>query len=482
MDQSLIVSEPGQPGAARLVPWTRAHGGARLLRRARFSTPCGMRKHILIVLGLILLVIAAGIVYLAWPDTAKLPADAVTGKRPQIAAPREQLIPTVDVAKVVGWQGSAKPTAAAGLQVQPFATGLDHPRWMYRLPNGDVLVAETNSPPREGGGITGFVMKILMGRAGAGTPSANRITLLRDADGDGVAETRSAFMTGLNSPFGMTLLDGQLYVANTDALVRVPYVEGATKITAKPELVIKLNPGGNHWARNVITAADGKTLYVSVGSSSNIAENGMEAEKYRANILQVWPADKNWRIYAAGLRNPNGMAINPASGQLWTVVNERDQLGSDLAPDYLTQIEFGDNFGWPWYYWGGYPDARVEPKNPALQEYSKRPDYALGAHVAALGLTFANETKLGARFASGAFIGEHGSWNRKPVSGYKVVYVPFAAGGFPAANAKPVDVLGGFLDKDGRAQGRPVGVIADKTGALLVADDVGNRIWRVSAR
>ncbi len=441
-----------------------------------------MRKHILIVLGLIVLVGIAGFAYLAWPDTAKLDVNQVAGKTPDITAPRIQMLPTIGVAKAVGWPKGAMPTPAAGLGVQPFATGLDHPRWMYRLPNGDVLVAETNSPPREGPGIVTRVMNFLMGRAGAGVPSANRITLLRDADGDGTAETRSTFMTGLNSPFGMTLMNGQLYIGNTDALVRVPYADGATKITAKPERVIKLNGGGNHWARNVIAAADGKTLYVGVGSSSNIAENGMDAEKYRANILQVWPADKNWRIYAAGLRNPNGMAINPRSGQLWTVVNERDMLGSDLAPDYLTQVEFGDHFGWPWYYWGGYPDSRVEPNNPALQQYAKRPDYALGPHVAALGLTFANDAKLGARFTNGAFVGEHGSWNRKPLSGYKVVYIPFGDTGFPAAKAKPVDILGGFLNADGEAQGRPVGVITDKTGALLVADDVGNAIWRVSAK
>ncbi len=441
-----------------------------------------MRKHILIVLGLIVLVGIAGFAYLAWPDTAKLDVNQVAGKTPDITAPRIQMLPTIGVAKAVGWPKGAMPTPAAGLGVQPFATGLDHPRWMYRLPNGDVLVAETNSPPREGPGVVTRVMNFLMGRAGAGVPSANRITLLRDADGDGTAETRSTFMTGLNSPFGMTLMNGQLYIGNTDALVRVPYADGATKITAKPERVIKLNGGGNHWARNVIAAADGKTLYVGVGSSSNIAENGMDAEKYRANILQVWPADKNWRIYAAGLRNPNGMAINPRSGQLWTVVNERDMLGSDLAPDYLTQVEFGDHFGWPWYYWGGYPDSRVEPKNPALQQYAKRPDYALGPHVAALGLTFANDAKLGARFTNGAFVGEHGSWNRKPLSGYKVVYIPFGDTGFPAAKAKPVDILGGFLNADGEAQGRPVGVITDKTGALLVADDVGNAIWRVSAK
>ncbi len=441
-----------------------------------------MRKHILIVLGLILLVIVLGVTYLAWPDTARLGVDQVAGKRPDITDPRIQTIPTIGVAKAVGWPKGAMPTPAAGLKVQPFAAGLDHPRWLYRLPNGDVLVAETNSPPREGGGIVNTVMGVLMGRAGAGTPSANRITLLRDADGDGVAETKSVFMTGLNSPFGMTLMDGQLYIANTDALVRVPYADGQTKITAKPELIVKLQGGGNHWARNVIPAGDGRTLYVSVGSSSNIADNGIEAEKNRAAILQVWPADKTWRIYAAGLRNPNGMAIDPKTGGLWTVVNERDMLGSDLAPDYLTRVEFGDNFGWPWYYWGGYPDSRVEPRNPALQQYSKRPDYAMGPHVAALGLAFSDDAKLGARYANGVFVGEHGSWNRKPLSGYKVVYVPFGANGFPGADAKPVDVLGGFVSAKGEAQGRPVGVITDKAGALLVADDVGNTIWRVSAK
>ncbi len=439
-----------------------------------------MLKHVLRVLAIVVVIVIGVVVYLAWPDTAKLSVAQVAGARPDITAPRVQTLPTVGVADVVGWQGNRKPVAAQGLQVAAFASGLDHPRWLYRLPNGDVLVAETNSPKREGGGIQGWVMGLLMSKAGAGVPSANRITLLRDADGDGVAEVKTAFMTGLNSPFGMALMDGQLYIGNTDALVRVPYKDGQTTITATPETIVKLNPGGNHWARNVIAAADGKTLYVSVGSASNIAEGGMAAEKYRANILQVWP-DKQWRVFGAGIRNANGMAINPVTKQLWTVVNERDMLGSDLAPDYLTQVEFGDHFGWPWYYWGGYPDTRVEPKNPSLQEYSKRPDYALGPHVAALGLTFSTDTKLGDRWASGAFVGEHGSWNRKPVSGYKVVYVPFAANGYPAPGAKPVDVLTGFLDKDGKAQGRPVGVITDKAGALLVADDVGNRIWRVSA-
>jgi len=438
-----------------------------------------MRRHILIVLALILVAGAAIFAWLSWPDTARLSVNQVAGARPDITAPRDQTLPTVKIAEVVGWQGGARPTPAAGLAVAAFASGLDHPRWMYRLPNGDVLVAETNSPPRPTRGVTSRVMNFLLGRAGAAVPSANRITLLRDADGDGVAEVKTPFMTGLNSPFGMALLDGQLYVANTDALVRVPYRGGETRIAARPEVVIRLAGGGNHWARNVVVAPDGKTLLVSVGSSSNIAENGMEAERYRANILQVWP-DKNWRIYASGLRNPNGMAVNRITNELWTVVNERDMLGSDLAPDYLTQVEFGDQFGWPWYYWGGYPDRRVEPANPALQQYAKRPDFAMGPHVAALGLEFADAVKLGDRYARGVFVGEHGSWNRKPVSGYKVVFVPFAANGYPAPGAKPVDVLTGFLNADGEARGRPVGVIADAGGAMLVADDVGNVIWRVT--
>jgi glucose/arabinose dehydrogenase len=279
----------------------------------------------------------------------------------------------------------------------------------------------------------------------------------------------------------MALMGGYLYIGDTDALVRVPYKDGDTRITTKPETVVKLNPGGNHWARNVIAAPDGKTLFVTVGSSSNIAENGMDAEKFRANILQVYPEAKTFRIYAAGLRNPNGLAFEPRSGALWVTVNERDMLGSDLAPDYMSAIELGDNFGWPWFYWGGYPDKRVEPANPDLQQYSKRPDYALGPHVAALGITFASDLRLGAQFANGAFVGEHGSWNRMPVSGYKVVYIPFGDNGFPAKGAQPVDILTGFLNKNGEAQGRPVGVMADRTGSLLVADDVGNVIWRVSA-
>ena len=320
------------------------------------------------------------------------------GVRPNISEPRKQFLPTIGIADVVGWQNGAKPTPAPGLQVAAFASGLDHPRWLYRLPNGDVLVAETNSPPRKGGGITGWVMGLLMGKAGAGVPSANRITLLRDADGDGVAETKTAFLTGLNSPFGMALVGNQLYVANTDALVRFPYVEGATKITAKPEKIVSLPGGGNHWARNVVANPAGRTLYVTVGSSSNIAENGIDArEEPRRASSRCSPTPNICGVYAAGLRNPNGMAFEPKSGRLWTVVNERDMLGSDVPPDYMAAVDLGDNFGWPWYYWGGYPDKRVDPPNPGLQEYSKRPDYALGAHTASLGLWFAGDAQARGR-------------------------------------------------------------------------------------
>ncbi|MFA6114820.1 MAG: sorbosone dehydrogenase family protein [Sphingomonas sp.] len=441
-----------------------------------------MRKHFLIITGILIVAAIAFWFWLRQPDVAHLPVEAVTGNRPEITPPRIQSFPTVKVADAVGWPQGVTPVPAAGLAVKAFASGLDHPRWLYRLPNGDVLVAESNSPPREGGGIAGAVMGYLMGRAGAGVASPNKIILLRDTDGDGVAESRTTFMTGLNSPFGMALMGGWLYIGNTDALVRVPYKDGETTISAKPETVIKLNPGGNHWARNVIADPGGKTLYVTVGSASNIAENGIEAEKFRANILQVYPEAKTFRVFAAGLRNPNGLAIEPKSGGLWVTVNERDMLGSDLAPDYMTAVELGDHFGWPWFYWGGYPDTRVDPGNPQLQQYSKRPDYALGPHTAALGIAFAGDAKLGERFANGAFVGLHGSWNRVPVSGYKVIYVPFGDIGFPLKGTKPVDVLTGFLNKDGQAQGRPVGVITDRTGALLVADDVGNVIWRVAAK
>jgi glucose/arabinose dehydrogenase len=441
-----------------------------------------MLKHIVRVVLVVVILVAAVLFYLSRPDTARLSLAAVTGWHPQITKPRNQLIPTVEIADAAGWPAGRQPTAAKGLAVNAFARGLDHPRWLTVLPNGDVLVAETNGPPRKGGGIFGWFQRRLMGEAGAEVPSANRITLLRDTDHDGTAEARSVLISGLNSPFGMALMGGYLYIGDTDALLRVPFTPGQTKITAKPEKVIDLPHDGGHWTRNVLAAPDGKSVLVAVGSSSNIADNGIEAEDHRANVLQVFPDTRTARIYAAGMRNPNGMAYEPQSGRLWVAVNERDMMGSDLAPDYISDVELGDNFGWPWYYWGGYPDTRVEPENPQLQRYSKRPAYSMGPHVAALGLAFAKGAKLGPDFVNGAFIGEHGSWNRKPPSGYKVVFVPFGTDGFPARKGQPVDVLTGFLGPDGdKAYGRPVGVAIGPAGGLLVADDVGNTIWRVSA-
>ncbi|MBY0582683.1 MAG: sorbosone dehydrogenase family protein [Sphingomonas sp.] len=441
-----------------------------------------MRKHILPFTGLLLVAIFAFWWWASQPDIAKLSVAEVSGARPKITSPRVQNYPTIAVAKAVGWPQGGMPTPAAGLKVNPFATGLDHPRWLYRLPNGDVLVAETNSPPRNVGGITGLVMGYLMKQGGAAVPSANRITLLRDTNGDGVADLKTVLIAGLNSPLGMALVGGQLYIANTDALVRVPFTVGETRITAKPETVVRYPGGGNHWARGLLAARDGRTLFVSVGSSTNIAEDGLDKEVNRANILEVDPEHKAFRVFGAGLRNPQGMAFEPKTGSLWTVVNERDMLGSDLAPDYMSAVELGDFFGWPYTYWGGYIDKRVQPERPDLREYSKRPDYALGPHTASLGLTFASDGRLGPSYANGAFIGQHGSWNRQPVSGYKVVYVPFGTNGFPARGAKPIDILTGFLNAKGQAQGRPVGVTFDQGGALLVADDVGNVIWRVSAK
>jgi glucose/arabinose dehydrogenase len=388
----------------------------------------------------------------------------------------------VNIAPAVGWADGAKPTAAAGTQVAAFAEGLDHPRWLYVLPNGDVLVAETNAPPKpdDGKGIKGWVMKTVMGRAGAGVPSPNRITLLRDKDHDGVAETRTVFLENLNSPFGMTLVGNDLYVADTDRLLRFHYEDGDTAIKSQPIKVVDL-PGGtlnHHWTKNVIASKDGSKLYVTVGSNSNVAENGLDKEEGRAAIWEVDRATGNHRIFASGLRNPNGMAWEPASGALWTAVNERDEIGSDLVPDYITSVKDGAFYGWPFSYYGKHVDVRVEPQNPDLVAKAIAPDYAVGPHTASLGLTFAQGNTLPAQFKEGAFIGQHGSWNRKPHSGYKVIFVPFSAG---KPTGQPVDVLTGFLNEDEKAMGRPVGVVIDQQGALLVADDVGNKVWRVSA-
>jgi len=415
-------------------------------------------------------------------DTAKTPAEAGYGPDPALPAPNKTLLPTVNIAPAKGWPEGGKPQAAPGLEVAAFADDLKHPRWIHVLPNGDVVVAEADAPPKPEGsqGIRGWIMNKVMARAGSRTPSANRITLLRDRDGDGQPEQRSVFLEGLNSPFGMALVDDQLYVANTDALLRFPYREGATRLElATGEKVVDLPAGpiNHHWTKNVIASRDGTRLYVTSGSNSNVAENGMQAEENRAAILEVDPQAKTLRLFASGLRNPNGLAWQPDSGQLWTTVNERDEIGSDLVPDYMTSVQEGGFYGWPYSYYGQHVDKRVEPPRPDLVAKAIVPDYALGAHTASLGLAFYEGDLLPERYAKGAFVGQHGSWNRKPLSGYKVVFVPFRDGK-PAGSAE--DVLTGFVNPDGEAQGRPVGVAVDRRGALLVADDVGNRVWRVT--
>ncbi len=409
------------------------------------------------------------------------PASATYGPNPKLEEPKSQLIPTVNVARAIGWPEGGKPMAGEGLAVGAFAGGLDHPRWLYVLPNGDVLVAETNKPAASGGksGIAGWVMGKVMTHAGAGVPSADRITLLRDGNGDGVAETRTVFLSGLHSPFGMALIGQDFYVANADAILRFPYKEGETEIK-EPGVKVADLPGlpfNHHWTKNVIASPDGSKLYATVGSNSNVAENGMDAEKDRAAILEIDLKSGISRVFASGLRNPNGMGWEPSTGVLWTVVNERDEIGNDLVPDYLTSVQDGGFYGWPYSYFGQHVDERVSPQKPDLVAKAIVPDYALGAHTASLGLTFSGGTLLPERLRNGVFVGQHGSWNRRPPSGYKVVFVPFK-NGKPAG--EPEDILTAFLNDKGEALGRPVGVAIDKTGALLVADDVGNIIWRVT--
>ena len=416
-------------------------------------------------------------------ETAKLSVAEGTGAHPALPAPNKTLLPTVNIAPAIGWPSGATPQPAAGTRVAAFATGLDHPRWMLVLPNGDVLVAETNAPPKPEGamGIKGWVMGLVMKRAGAGVPSANRITLLRDADGNGVAKTRSVLLAGLNSPFGMALIGDRLYVANTDAVLSFPYQTGDTVITAPGTKLMDLPAGpiNHHWTKNLLATADGSKLFVSVGSNSNAAENGMTVENGRAAIWEVDVKTGDHHIYATGLRNPVGLAWSEAGGALWTAVNERDELGSDLVPDFLTSVREGAFYGWPYSYYGQNVDVRAEPAQPALVATAVAPDYALGPHTASLGLATSVGSRLPAPFDHGMFVGQHGSWNRNPRSGYKVVFVPFRDGK-PAG--LPVDVLVGFLNEAGDAMGRPVGVVIDKQGALLVADDVGNTIWRVTAQ
>jgi len=428
----------------------------------------------------LIILLSAAIGLTACGETAKLPLSASFGANPTLPEPNPTLLPTVNIAPAQGWPNGVKPLSAPGTTVTAFAQALDHPRWIYVLPNGDVLVAETNAPPKpdDAKGIKGWVMGLVMQRAGAAVPSANRITLLRDTNGDGVADLRAVLLQGLNSPFGMALVGNDLYVANSDAVLRFPYVGGNTRITAPGIKLVDLPAGpiNHHWTKNLIASPDGAKLYVTIGSNSNVAERGMAVEAERAAIWEVDIQSGARRIFASGLRNPNGLAWEPASGALWTVVNERDELGSDLVPDYMTSVRDGGFYGWPYSYYGQHIDTRVTPQRPDLVARAIAPDYALGAHTAPLGLASSVGTTLPAAFANGMFIGQHGSWNRRPHSGYKVIFVPFEKGK-PAG--LPVDVLSGFLSADGKAFGRPVGVALDMQGALLVADDVGNVIWRV---
>ena len=424
--------------------------------------------------------LAVALVAVACGEISQIPESETWGPNPKLGDVQHPLIPTVNVAEAQGWPEGGQPTAPQGWKVTPFATGLSHPRWLYVLPNGDVLVAESNKPQsqeKEKSSIRSFFEGIFMKKAGAGVPSADRVTLLRDANSDGVAETKAALIENLRSPIGMALVGSDLYIANADAIVKVPFKPGDTRIDAAPVKVTDLPSGINHhWTKTLVASRDGSKLYVGVGSNSNVGENGLDAEEGRAAVWEVDTATGSKRMYASGLRNPVGIAWEPQTNALWAVANERDELGSDLVPDYLTSVQERAFYGWPWSYWGQHVDTRVDPPNPQKVASAKAPDYSLGNHVAPLGLAFA-DGKLPAPFANGAFVGEHGSWNRNPRAGYKVVFVPFN-GGKPGA--LPIEFLTGFLSPDGKAWGRPVGVALDGKGGVLVADDVGNAVWRVS--
>ncbi len=430
--------------------------------------------------------LAASVVWYAFRSSeARLPVEAGIGAAPVLPAPRTPKfgIPLINTVTAIGWPDGSAPEPAPGLTVQAFATGLSHPRWLLVLPNGDVLVAETNAPnrPDEAKGLRGLFFKHFQKKAGGAAPSADRITLLRDGDGDGIAEVRGVFIENLSSPFGMTLVADRFFVANTDSLVVFPYAEGIASIPEPARRITDLPAGtlNHHWTKSLVASPDGSRLYVGIGSNSNVAENGISQETDRACIWEIDSESGAHEVFASGLRNPVGMDWNPTTGALWTAVNERDELGSDLVPDYMTSVQRGDFFGWPYSYFGAHVDSRVSPPRPDLVAKAKAPDYALGAHTASRGLAFARGTPLGEAFSDGAFVGQHGSWNRKPRSGYNVIFVPFKEGR-PAG--PPRDVLGGFVDSEGSAKGRPVGVAVDGRGALFVADDVGNVVWRVSAR
>lgn len=443
-----------------------------------------LARKSLIVLLIVVLALAGFLAWAWFGGSSRRPIAASEGLRPALVDPQSRLVPVFGLASPIGWPAGAAPVPAAGLAVTRFADRLDHPRTMLTLPNGDVLVAETNAPAvNQAGGFVGFVMRAMMKYVGGGDPSPNTIVLLRDADGDGAAERRFVLrQQGLASPSGMAYADGTLYIADHDAVLAFAFTPGMTALVGTPRKLMDLPAGGNHWMRGLLLSPDGKKLYVAVGSASNIGERGMELEQGRAAIWEIDTASGASRQYAAGMRNPNGMGWNPSTGELWAVVQERDMIGGDLVPDYLTNVPVGAQYGWPWVYWKNQPDERVSAPMPAFMlDYTRKPEYALGAHTAALGMVFASGgERLGPGFANGAFIARHGSWNRKPLVGYDVVYVGFDANGNP--RGAPRTVLGGFLAANGgEAHGRPVWLTWDKRGALLVSDDTGGVIWRVSA-
>lgn len=444
-----------------------------------------MSKSVRLIIGTSLLAVII-LAFAFWrivlhPEEASLSIAQGTGPLPILPKPNETLMPTVNIATPIGWKGEEQPVAASGLAVNAYARGMKHPRWMYTLPNGDILVAETNGPGTDKSSLKNNIARLVQGHAGAGEKSPDRIILLRDSQGKGIADIRSIFLEHLHSPFGMALIGNDLYVANADALMKFTYHSGQTKISEPGQKVIDLPSGYNHhWTKNILASPDHQTLYITVGSNSNVGENGLDVEKDRAMIYAFDIATAKLTPYATGLRNPNGLAWEPETNILWTVVNERDEIGSDLVPDYITSVKKGGFYGWPYSYYGQHVDNRVQPQRPDLVAQALVPDYALGPHTASLGIVFSMESRLPNEWRHGLFVSQHGSWNRRPKSGYKVVYVAFQDG---HPMGMPRDVLTGFLTKkENYVHGRPVGLVLDKKGDLLVADDVGGVIWRVSAK
>ncbi len=475
----LPVAVPFRSKPARLLRLNNQPAHEAVAARALRPYSGPMKRTLLIVIAILAVVLALLVAYVWRGNPSERPIEDTMGTDPVLAEPEARSIPSISLARSVGWKDDEAPEATGSLKVGRFATGLVHPRTMLTLPNGDVLVAETSAPPRELGGFSGFVMKRLMNYVGAGVPSPDRITLLRDADGDGKAEARFTLREeGLASPSGMAFGGGKLYIANHDAVLAFDFEPGATRLDGEPQKLMDLPPAGNHWMRNLLLNEDEDELFVAVGSASNIAENGMEAEQGRAAIWEIDLESGSRRQFANGMRNPNGMAWNPSTGEFWATVQERDMLGPDLVPDYLTNVPVGVQYGWPWVYWKDVFDERVENPMPMyMLEYTRRPEYALGAHVSALGMVFSTGGNiLGDGYANGAFIARHGSWNRKPAAGYDVIFVPFDARGNPQDEHKTV--IEGFLGEDG-AKGRPTWLAWDSRGALLVSDDVAGVVWRV---